>query len=71
MARARTARDEAEATKVIRLGDRLSGGETGWPTHGSPPSYNRGLAPPDCSRGARPTFVIEGVSELVMQLLAA
>ena len=28
-ARARTARDDAEATKVIRLGDRLSGGETG------------------------------------------
>lgn len=28
-ARARTARDEAEATKVIRLGDRLSSGESG------------------------------------------
>jgi hypothetical protein len=28
-ARSRTARDDAEATKVIRLGDRLSSGETG------------------------------------------
>jgi hypothetical protein len=30
-----------------------------------------GLAPPDGSRGAGPTFKIEGVSELVMELLAA
>jgi hypothetical protein len=30
-----------------------------------------GLAPPDGSGGARPTFVIEGVGELVMELLAA
>ena len=29
------------------------------------------VAPPDGSRGAQPTFVIEGVSELVMELLAA
>jgi hypothetical protein len=29
------------------------------------------VAPPDGSRGDRPTFVIEGVSELVMDLLAA
>jgi len=32
---------------------------------------SRFVAPPDGSRGARPTFVIEGVSELVMELLAA
>ena len=30
-----------------------------------------GLAPPDGSRGARPTFVIGGVDVLVMELLAA
>ncbi len=29
------------------------------------------MAPPDGSGGARPTFVVEGVSELVMELLAA
>lgn len=29
------------------------------------------MAPPDGSRGARPTFVIEDVSELVIELLAA
>ena len=29
------------------------------------------VAPPDGSRGAQPTFVIEGVDVLVMQLLAA
>ena len=29
------------------------------------------LAPPDGSRGARPTFVIEAVSELVIELLAS
>ena len=29
------------------------------------------MAPPDGSRGARPTFVIEGVDVLVMELLAA
>jgi hypothetical protein len=30
-----------------------------------------GLAPPDGSRGARPTFSIDGVDVLVMELLAA
>jgi hypothetical protein len=29
------------------------------------------MASPDGSRGARPTFVIEAVSELVTELLAA
>ena len=29
------------------------------------------MAPPDGSRGAQPTFVIEGVDVLVMELLAA
>jgi hypothetical protein len=29
------------------------------------------MAPPDGSGGDRPTFVIEGVSEIVLELLAA